>query len=227
MSQVVYTAISQGYDRLQPVPIHARRGATFVAFLETSECVEPWEIRPLERRHTDRVRDVRAYKILPQRFFPEAEISLWLDGKMELAVSLDRLLEFLQDADLAVFDHASRCCLYEEACHCIHRRLDDPEIMYRQIQRYTRAGFPANWGLVDTAVLLRRHNPKMEEFCRTWWQEIEHGSRRDQLSFTYCAWKCGLKFRLLPGFTHRNQLFKIHRHLRSLQPPSTGSPLSQ
>ena len=87
------------------------------------------------------------------------------------------------------------------------------------MQRYTREGFPANYGLVDTAVLLRRHTPKVEEFCRLWWQQLQIGSRRDQLSFTYCAWKSGLKYRLLPGFTHENPFFRLRKHERPLLPP--------
>ena len=32
-----------------------------------------------------------------------------------------------------------------------------------------------------------------------WWSEIKYGSKRDQLSFDYIAWKSGLDFVYLPG----------------------------
>jgi hypothetical protein len=228
MALVIYTAITQGYDTLRPVAPSCRPGAEFVAFLEHAGRVEPWEVRPLERHTSDPVRDAKPYKILPHQYFPDHSYSLWLDGKMELKAefSVKEMLDLLQDADLVAFEHALRCCLYQEACQCIHRRMDEPHLIYHQIERYTREGFPANQGLVDCAVLLRRHNAATEEFSRLWWREIEQGSRRDQLSFMYCAWKCGLKYRYFTGYTHENPFFRQHEHLRRRVAPAPAPILS-
>lgn len=217
MLLLVYTAITRGYDALRPVPPAAWGEEDFVAFVDEAQSLPPWESRPLERHGLDDVRASRRYKILGSVLFPQYQYSLWLDGKMEWITEtpLSNLLELLGDRDLAVFPHDQRTCLYQEACECLHRQLDDPQVIYRQVQRYTREGFPAQQGLVDNAVLLRRHSPAMADFCRLWWQEVSTGSRRDQLSFNYCAWKCGLKYRLLPGFTHANAMLRRHSHHRS------------
>jgi hypothetical protein len=175
----------------------------------------------------DPTRDAKIYKVLPHLYFPEAACTLWMDGKMEIAAPVDRLMDYMGDADIVAFNHPLRCCLYQEACQCIHRKLDDREIIYRQVQRYTCEGFPENWGLVDCAVLLRRHSARMTRFSEMWWEEISRGSRRDQLSFMYCIWKCGLKVRLFPAFTHNSSIFNMHSHLRNYPPLAIGRSSGQ
>ena len=59
-----------------------------------------------------------------------------------------------------------------------------------QIDRYRKEGFPENYGLLQSNILLRKHNEQdciklMEE----WFNELKNGSHRDQLSFNYAAWK--------------------------------------
>jgi len=217
MTLVVYTAITQGYDPLRQPPLSACGDTKFVAFMEAPTALEPWECRTLTRRSREANRDAKKYKILPHEFLPEYEYSLWIDGKVEIIMNtpITELLEFLKDADLAIFAHQSRYCLYQEACECIHRNLDDPAIIYSQVQRYTKEGFPANEGLVDANIILRRHSPAMIDFCRAWWQEITDGSKRDQLSFNYVAWRRGFKYNLFPGDSSNNPFIKRHRHLKS------------
>jgi hypothetical protein len=41
-----------------------------------------------------------------------------------------------------------------------------------------------------------------------WWTEIKYGSRRDQLSFNYVAWKNNLKFNYIEGDSRDNKYFK-------------------
>ena len=56
-----------------------------------------------------------------------------------------------------------------------------------------------------------------------WWAEYRAGVRRDQLSFTYVAWKEGIRIGSLgrsdPRFSHR--IFRFERHLmrREFMPP--------
>ena len=62
--------------------------------------------------------------------------------------------------------------------------------MKPQMDRYKKEGFPENYGLLQSNILLRKHNKQdciklMEE----WFNEIKNGSHRDQLSFNYVSWK--------------------------------------
>lgn len=226
MAIIVYTAVTAGYDSLRTPPPRLQREADFVAFLEPLTPVNGWQPRPLDSHYGDANRNAKRYKILPHHYFLQYDFSLWIDGTIELAFDFPicQLTAYLGDADIALRAHPRRCCAYQEASHCIQDRLDDRETIYRQVGRYTRDGFPANMGLVNASVILRRHTPRVVEFCEKWWQEIVQGSRRDQISFPYVAWKCGLKYSSFP-----EGLFKCHPHTnpaRRKLPASGSQPCS-
>ena len=81
--------------------------------------------------------------------------------------------------------------------------------MYDQVKGYQDEGYPSHNGLITGMVILRRHN---EEDCikvmEDWWTEIKYGSKRDQLSFNYVAWKNKTKFNYMDGDSRDNQYFK-------------------
>ena len=214
MSLIVYTAITADYDVLSDPPEETRAGAKFIAFMETPSASQCWEIRPLELNHNDPKRRSIFYKMLPHRVFPDAQFSLWIDGSVDLIMpfSVTNLLDYLRDADLATFEHSSRYCIYQEAVECIRRRHDDPRRIYQQVRRYTQLGYPANMGLVEGGILLRRHSRQIEEFNEAWWEEFQSGSNRDQLSFNYVAHKLGLKFNVFPNSIRNNSLVRVRMH---------------
>ena len=47
-------------------------------------------------------------------------------------------------------------------------------------------------------MILRRHTDAIRRLNEAWWNEIVRGSRRDQLSFNYVAWKLGLSYATFP-----------------------------
>jgi hypothetical protein len=139
-----------------------------------------------------------------------------MDGsvKMVFHFGVKRLIDlYLDDCDLALFKHSERHCIYEEAAICMQRRLDDPEIIKKQIEKYTKEGYPANIGLCECPILLRRHSNKIIDFNEAWWEEIKNGSKRDQISFNYIARKVNLKYKFFPGHLRmRNYLFSRDNH---------------
>ena len=63
------------------------------------------------------------------------------------------------------------------------------------MERYVNEQYPPNNGLIVSGVMFRKHNKKDVINCmETWWTELKYGSRRDQLSFNYAAWKCNTQF---------------------------------
>ena len=85
---------------------------------------------------------------------------------------------------------------------------DNPNIIKQQMERYSMVGFPQNNGLITGMVILRRHNEKdCIETMEDWWTEIKYNSKRDQLSFNYCAWENGLKFNYMDGDSRDNEYF--------------------
>jgi hypothetical protein len=229
---VVFTAITNGYDHLLPLEPRCVRPARQVAFLDESSravahAAANWEIREIDWHDEDPNRVAKLPKIRPAPFFPEAEYSLWVDGNVVLTYPFDihRLVElYLQDADVCVFPHHARSCVYQEAEACKVRRLDSPDVIDRQMARYREEGFPERFGMQELVVILRRHSDAVDDFGRQWWDEIVRGSRRDQLSFQYVRWKTGLPVAEFPlPIQRRNGLFaKVpHRERRPFRFPTT------
>lgn len=217
-SLVIYTAITGRYDSLTHQPESATKDTDLVAFVENSNRVSnmQWHCRSLERGFDDPVRNAKIYKVLPHRYFSDTTYSLWLDGNVVInfGFPVERLVaEYLSDCDIALFRHSRRTCLYQEAQAAIHQGLDDPTRIRRQIERYTREGYPINAGLSENCVVLRRHSAAVEAFNEAWWEEIEQGTRRDQISFNYIAWKLGLRVQYFPdSISGGDGLFRKYPH---------------
>ncbi len=215
---VIYTAITGDYDLLKRQPEKATSSADLVAFVdgENLDSNTGWRCQTPEGAPDDPARNSKIYKIMSHRYFPDKEYSLWLDGSVviEFAFPVERLVSmYLADHDVAVFRHSRRTCLYQEAQAVMRQHLDDRETIQRQVETYTCEEYPANAGLAENCVLLRRHTAKVREFNEAWWEEIQRGSRRDQVSFNYVAWKCGLKYRCFPGSIEEpNGLFRKYPH---------------
>ncbi len=230
---VVYTAITNGYDRLRPLKAQCLSPARPIAFLDeatraAATSTGSWEIRDIDRHAQDPNRQAKLYKVLPELFFPDAEYSLWVDGNVSLIYPFDihRLISlFLAEADICVARHHARACLYQEAAVCKVRRLDSARVIDRQVARYRQEGFPAWHGLNHAAVILRRHSAAVKNFNRQWWQEICQGSRRDQLSFNYVLWKVGLPIAEFPlPVQDNNGLFASVAHARRRPLRQSGRP---
>ena len=138
------------------------------------------------------------------------------------ALTVDELIEkYLNDSNIAFFDHNKnimdpRDCIYDEYNAIINlgkndpnqNYKDDPQTMYDQVKRYQDEGYPSHNGLITGMVILRRHNEKdCIRVMEDWWTEIKYGSKRDQLSFNYVAWKNKTKFNYMEGDSRNNEYF--------------------
>jgi len=169
----VYTAVFGGYDdvRAPAVP------------------VQSWTVFGDDDEQEPR-RAARYCKALAHRLFPEADITIWLDGNVQLLIEPEWLVdEWLGDADIAATVHPNRDCLYHEAQACIKKRKDSEAIIRAQIEDYRAQGYPVHNGLAETRVVIRRNTPMVALFNEMWWSQIEHYSQRDQLSFNWALWR--------------------------------------
>ena len=210
MKIVVYTAVLNDHDDLRGTLNMNAHGAghfndRFVRYVRFVDCpmrrpnFQGWENIVLPPSDHPR-RAAKEMKILPHRFFPDADFSLWMDGSFSLNYAPAWLIEQgLQDADIALYPHPYRFeTIYDEAQAVIDCGLDDPAIVRAQVQRYRELGFPKTGPLYFGGVILRRHSPAMTEFNEAWWHEIQTGSIRDQLSLPVLLWqRPHLKVRLM------------------------------
>lgn len=208
---IIYTAIIGDYDTLlEPI-----MPGKYVAFVDREMDVPGWEIRKVDVVGDDPVRTARRFKCLSHWYFADQDATIWIDGKVQLAVPPEVLVkEWLADADLAVFDHPARFCLYDEAKQCVHWKIGDADRIKKQVLRYDKEGFPIDQGLAETRVVVRRNTPEITRFNEIWWTEVKRGSTRDQISFPYAAWRAGVRYAAAPmmvGWAHPWFSFQQHK----------------
>jgi glycosyltransferase involved in cell wall biosynthesis len=197
--QAVYTVITRGYDTLKE-PTVVTPGWDYVCFTDDPTLTSRvWEIRRFPTE-ADPVRAARRRKILPQEFMPEYDLTVWVDGHLGIACDLSELVKrFHKDTLLTVMSHPDRECVYDEADACKEQKKDDPAVIDRQIASIRAAGYPAKNGMVATGMLIRdNRNPDLRKMAFEWWNMVAEGSRRDQLSFNYVAWKASIRFGMAP-----------------------------
>ena len=209
-SKIIYTTIFGGYDDITKPTLP--NNWDWKCFSEENSI-------PL---YTDNTRNAKKFKVLPHRYLQDYEYSIFIDGNMYVVGNVDELLEkYLSDSNIAFFDHNKnrmdpRDCIYDEYNAIMNlgkndpnqNFKDNPQVMYDQVKRYQDEGYPSHNGLITGMVILRRHNEKdCIRVMEDWWTEIKYGSKRDQLSFNYVAWKNNTKFNYMDGDSRNNEYF--------------------
>jgi hypothetical protein len=215
---VVYTSIFGPYDGL--IPQKKIEGVDFICFTDQDFNTSPWKVVKCERKFEDSTRNARYYKVLPHKYLQDYEISIWIDGNFLIKNLRNELFEQLKEYPLIAFEHGWNC-IYKECEGIIElgkrvgRFKDDPEVMKAQIERYRAEGFPENYGLCQSGIMIRNHHDeKLIQTMELWWSEIENGSKRDQLSMFYAKWKTGVNMLILPEDARQNKWFfmlGVHR----------------
>lgn len=190
---VVYTCISGNYEKLKEVKV-INSEIDYVCFTNNKTLTsKTWQIREIPEclDDLDETRKARCIKILPHIFLPEYDISLWIDGNIEIKGDL---IEFINDhinkSDFMTTKHPDRICVYDESSAVIKQKKDDEKIVKRQMEHYKNQLYPEKYGMVQTNILLRKHNNiDVINLCNDWWNEVLKHSKRDQLSFNYVCWK--------------------------------------
>tara|TARA_Y100001937_G_scaffold99065_1_gene135293 strand:- start:841 stop:1506 length:666 start_codon:yes stop_codon:yes gene_type:complete len=211
LNKILYTTIFGGYDDVTKPNLPNNWDW---------KCFSEENTIPL---YTDNTRNAKKFKVLPHRYLKDYEYSIFIDGNMYVVGNVDELVEkYLGDSNIAFFDHKKnvldpRDCIYDEYNAIMNlgksdpnqKYKDDPQTMYDQVKRYQDEGYPSHNGLITGMVILRRHNEKdCVRVMEDWWTEIKYGSKRDQLSFNYVAWKNKTKFNYIEGDSRNNQYFK-------------------
>ena len=192
--KVVYTCITGNYDSLLD-PQYISDGFDYICFTDNMNLKSnTWEIKPLpkETEELSQVKKQRYVKINPHKLLKEYDLSIWVDGCVYLKDDLNELLNQTIKEDCSVYapTHPSRNCIYSEANVVIKMRKDKEENVNPQIERYKQEEFPKNYGLLQSNILIRKHNNEdCIKLMEDWFEELKNGSHRDQLSFNYVSWK--------------------------------------
>jgi len=157
---------------------------------------QTWQIRQLTRVFpVDDIRNQRTYKILPHRFLPEFDQSLYIDNGVLLKPPAEAIFATADlSSGMALPAHGFRKSLLEEFSVVAEHGLDDPSRIAEQLRHYT-----AEYGDVLAqkpfwnGFLIRDHrNATVTRAMEIWLAHVYRYARRDQLSAPVAFHQAGL-----------------------------------
>ncbi|XP_042446940.1 probable hexosyltransferase MUCI70 isoform X2 [Zingiber officinale] len=210
---VVASAIFGNYDLMQQpknISDHTKKNACFYMFidekteaymrnssgLDDSKRVGLWRVVLVRNLpYEDSRRNGKVPKLLLHRLFPNAQFSIWIDGKLQLVVDPYQILErFLwrENYTFAISRHYRRFDVFEEAeANKAAGKYDNASIDY-QIEFYKKEGLipyslsklPITSDVPEGCVIIREHIPITDLFTCLWFNEVDRFTSRDQISFS-------------------------------------------
>lgn len=197
---IVYACANLAYDQIYS-PVARTPGVEYVLFSDRRpRFVAGWDWRPLppEIAALGPARANRYCKFFPERLFPEAGLSLYLDANLLITGDLSPFFaEFrASGAAIGLFPHTERSDIATEFAFC--RQVGkigpaDQALGEAQLAAYAAEGLPPDHGLTENAIILRRHGaPGLAAAMDLWWRQLAAYTGRDQLSLPYVLWRTGL-----------------------------------
>ena len=189
MKIVVFTA-SIGERRGLYTPNTVNKSVEYLAFVDRRVNHKVWKTIRVDRDpDVAAVRQAKEIKVLANKFV-EADASIWIDRHCRLMC--DPIKAFDQfDEDVGVVRHYRRD-IFKEGRACRERKKDAPELIHRTVDRFRLEGWRPGSGLFYGGFMMRRHSADVEKFNRLWWNYIESGSVRDQLSLPVAIERSGV-----------------------------------
>lgn len=216
----IYTVSTGKYDNLKE-PIYIDENIDYFVFTEQNIKGDSiWKKKeiPEQLKNLPSLDQARYIKTHPHEFFSEYDYSMFIDGNIRITCDVKPLFYTLIDSQkkIAIHKHQVRNCIYDEAKAIYAVGKASKKLLRAQIKKYKKDGFPANYGLFETNVVIRKHNdPECKKIMDDWWNEMSIWTKRDQLSFTYSLWKNGklAEYVLsLGNNSRRNPYFIVDSH---------------
>lgn len=212
---VIYTCITGGYDDLR-LPQNIEADVDYICFTDNPAIVHaPWQYRPVADLNIKGNKNINRFvKMHPHIVLPEYEQSIYVDGYIQVIDCPSKYIdEVLSGNNIALYNHPFRKNLYEEVDICIKYGHVFLYTIRKQVKAYRDAGFPDTFPLFECGVLFRKHHSAdIIQLMNDWWQIYTTGVKRDQLSFSYVAWKNKTSIHQLgesdPRFGHKH--FFLH-----------------
>ncbi len=207
---IIYTVITNNYDKLYAPRIKTK--GDFVCFTDSdSDVPKPWKKHLLPELNINSKKLSRYPKILSHKFFNKEE-TLYIDANLEIIGDIYRL-DF--KSPLTMMKHPEkRESIYAEAEAVIKQNKDLPEIVNLQIQKYKNEGVVSK-AIPQCNIIYRKCNAQVIELEKLWWDEVISFSYRDQLSFSYAAFKAQI-WPYTVDYKKTKNIFKKRKHWKKL-----------
>ena len=200
MKKVIYTVLTGNYDPLaQPEVVDP--AWDYVCFTDKAGQDGVWQLREIPFASDSPILRARYAKLHPHLLLPEYEVSVFMDANLCITGEAFYTRLSAVDAPLALLEHPSRDCVYEELRYCYLKDKLSTAAARGLLRSYRQMAMPRHFGLYETNVVLRRHqDAAVVALDKQWWRLLE-ASRctRDQLSLTPALYLEGLQPALLLG----------------------------
>ena len=211
MNKLIYPVNIGGYDNIYK-PRIVTPGWDYIYVTDTPKQDTGWNVLPYNDDNPSWLTSRRP-KIKFHEFFDNYDLSIYIDSSIEVNVNLDEFVEkrISDSADMAMMQHPSRFCVYEEIKACVFHEKMDKRKSAEIGNKYKAEGVPRCEGLIQAGIMIRKHNrPNLNKFCDLWFEETKF-TTRDQLSFMYTYHK--YKIISYNLFSAYNTGLKINTHL--------------
>lgn len=188
---IIYSSLFGNYEPIRE-PLVEHKDIDYILFTDDRNLKsDHWRINLIEDSLQNSRRTSRLPKILPHKYLPEHDISIYMDANVQILTNdiYQMIDQCLGSYDIAIPKHPRRDCLYQELKHCIKVQKEKQETADGIIDKYLKYGFPSNFGLYVNRFLIRRNTDSIQQLDEMWWREYSSGSVRDQCSLMYCLWK--------------------------------------
>lgn len=220
----VYTCITGDYDSLREIE-HPEKDIDYYCFTNNQNLQsKTWQIIHIDNEGLDNHHLSRKIKMLGHPAInTKYDISVWMDALIIWEKSIRKFVNtYLKDGSFATFKHSQRRTIQDEAVACLRLGKDTKENITRTLSFLKSERFPDNQGLYEMTVFVKRHNdPIVKKTMNLWFKMNQKYSKRDQLTFMYCAWKTRLQINTINLNIWNNQYFTFVYRLHSNYPPTT------
>lgn len=218
----VYSCITGGYDKIKnPILVDDELDYFCVSDLpESADSV--WKFIEIpDKAKTYKGGMVNRFcKLNPWQIFNNYDFSIYIDGNIEIVSDVRNLCAVARDSKIgiAMHLHDDRDCVYDESSICKLYKRGNIDSIEKQMAKYRQEGFPEHYGMVEaTIIIVDLKNEIAKKIMSDWWYELlQSGSGRDQLSFPYVLWKNGFQISdvgCLGNNRRKNPKFRTRLHL--------------
>jgi hypothetical protein len=189
-SRAVYTAIYGDYDILNPVPADCQSAdIAYVCFTDNDAVAAPgWQVRVEKPRFSHPRMAAKYYKTLSHVVLPEYDATLWIDASFQIEDPLfaNDAFSYLDVADIALFPHPDRGCIYDEAKVSVTMEKYTNQPIKEQVEYYLASGHPRSAGLFACGIIARSsRSTSVRKLNELWMIENIRFTYQDQLSMAY------------------------------------------
>lgn len=213
----VYTCITGDYDSLKNLS-YPDNNFDYICFTNNKDITSDfWKVVYISE-DLDNLTLARKIKILGHDELKKYDLTIWLDGAMQLRKPLSTFLDEccdLDNYDMVGFNHRDRDCIYDEIDTCVFLFKESVENAKKINSFLRKEKYPEHNGLIESTVLIRKNNNEVKNLMNLWFDMVTRFSRRDQLSFNYCLWKNPIRIQMLDMYVFNNEYF-IHEGHKSI-----------